>query len=60
MSPLSAILFSVLAILLTLLSLRDFVRAGRSLSLAAKIRLRVAAMFALVAVALWFWPLFAG
>lgn len=52
MPNLTSLIFAVLSLVFAFLSLRDYLRGGRKLSISARVRLRIALIFAVVAIAL--------
>lgn len=52
MLNLTALIFAVLSLVFAFFALRDYLRGGHKLSLSAKVWLRIAIIFAVVAIAL--------
>lgn len=49
MPNLTPLIFGILSLIFAILSARDYFRTGRKLSIAARVRLRIAIIFAVVA-----------
>lgn len=53
-------IFTAIALILSIVALRDYIKAGKTISIACKIRLRLAVIFIIVAIGLYILHNFTG